>query len=68
VDGQTTFALSERPVDPTTVMAFARGVKLTYGTDYVVNGVTDQTLTYIVHAANPALLTTDTLEVWYALL
>jgi hypothetical protein len=67
-DGQTAFTLSARPVDPTTVMAFARGVKLTYGTDYTVGGTTNQDLTYIVNAANPALLTTDTLEVWYALL
>jgi hypothetical protein len=64
-NGQTAFSLSFQPTDPTTVMAFVRGVKLTYGIDYIISGVTDQDFTYIVHAANPALLTTDTLEVWY---
>ena len=66
--GQTAFTLTQRPLDPVTVMAWARGVKLVYGVDYTVTGFTDQDLTYIVHAANPALLLTDTLEVWYILL
>ena len=70
-NGQTVFALSKRPLDPTTVMAFVRGVKLVYGTDYTVSGTTDQVFTYLAIPApssNPPLLTTDTLEVWYALL
>jgi hypothetical protein len=63
--GQTAFTLPSRPLDPTAVMAWARGVKLVYGVDYTVTGFTDQDFTYIVHGANPALLLTDTLEVWY---
>jgi hypothetical protein len=67
-DGQTVFNLSARPLDPTTVQAYARGVKLTYGVDYTVGGVSGKDLTYIVSGSNPSLLTTDTLEVWYVLL
>jgi len=68
VNGQTVFTLSNRPIDPTTVMLFVRGVKLVYGIDYTVGGITDQTVTYIVSGSNPPLLTTDTLEAWFMLL
>jgi hypothetical protein len=68
VNGQTILNLSLRPLDPTTVQAFVNGVKINYGTNYTVGGVTNQTLTYIVSGSNPALLTTDVFEVWYVLL
>jgi hypothetical protein len=67
VNGQTVFTLSARPLQPGFVQAYARGIKLTYGVDYVVSGTTNQTLTYIVSGSNPALVTTDTLEVFYPL-
>jgi len=70
-NGQTAFTLSSRPLDPTTVMMFVNGVKLKYGTDYIVGGTTDQDLTHLsipAPSSNPPLKTTDVLEVWYALL
>lgn len=66
-NGQTSFTLSLRPLDPTAVQLFLNGVKLKYGIDYVVAGVTDQILTYIPSGSNPALQTTDVLEAWYLL-
>lgn len=65
VDGQTVFTLTKRPLDPTAVMIFARGVKIVYGVDYTITGTTDQTVTYIVSGSNPPLLTTDLVEAWY---
>ncbi len=64
-DGQTVFALSNRPLDPTTVQVFVNGVKILYGTDYVVGGASGQVMTYIVSDSNPALLITDLIEVWF---
>lgn len=66
-NGQTSFTLSLRPLDPTAVQLFLNGVKLKYGIDYTVAGVTDQILTYIPSGSNPALQTTDVLEAWYLL-
>lgn len=69
VNGQTAFTLSFRPLDPTTVIMWVRGVKLLYGTDYVVSGPTNQDLTHLsipAPSSNPPLLTTDDVEVWYA--
>jgi len=65
--GQTSFSLSLRPLDPTAVQLFLNGVKLKYGIDYTVSGVTDQNVTYIPSASNPALTITDILESWYLL-
>lgn len=65
VNGQTSFTLSVRPLDPTTVMLFCRGIKLVYGVDYTVGGITNQTVTYIVSGTNPALITTDQVEAFY---
>lgn len=70
-NGQTAFTLSARPLDPTTVMAFVNGVKLRYGVDYSVGGPTNQDFTHLsvpAPSSNPPLVTTDVLEVWYALL
>lgn len=68
VNGQTVFALSMRPLDPSTVQVFLNGVKLTYGVNYTITGSTDQVLTYIPSVSNPVLLTTDTVEVFYSLI
>ncbi len=65
VAGQTVFTLSVRPLDPTTVQMFLNGVKLRYGIDYSVGGVTDQTVTYVPSASNPVLAVTDQLEFTY---
>jgi hypothetical protein len=65
--GQTAFTLSLRPLDPTAVQLFLNGVKLKYGIDYTVGGVTDQNVTYIPSVSNPTLATTDILEAWYLL-
>lgn len=67
-NGQTSFpnALSERPLDPETVQAYLNGVKLQYGTDYEIGGPPfNRDLTYM---GVPSLLTTDIIEVWYAML
>jgi hypothetical protein len=66
-DGQLTFTLPNRPLDPTAVQMFLNGVKLQYGLNYTVGGTTNQTVTYIVSGSNPALLTTDIVEFWYLL-
>ncbi|MGW8181820.1 MAG: hypothetical protein ACWGQW_24080, partial [bacterium] len=70
-NGQTSFTLGNQPLDPTAVMAFLNGVKLTYGVNYTVGGSTNQTLIYIPSAVpgpNPPLDTTDVLEVYYAMI
>lgn len=64
VEGQTVFTLPDRPLSPTTVQLFLNGVKLQYGVDYSLSGITSQTLTYS-SISNPTLLTTDILEVSY---
>lgn len=68
VNGQTVFSLSERPLDPIAVQLFLNGVKLSYGTNYMVSGITNQVLTYIPSlpfGPNPPLQTTDVLEAYY---
>lgn len=65
-EGQTVFALPERPLSPTTVQLFLNGVKLQYGVDYSLSGITSQVLTYS-GVSNPTLLTSDILEVSYVL-
>ena len=67
VNGQTDFALSQRPLDPVTVQLFINGVKANYGVGYTVGGTTNQVLTYIPFplSPNPPLLTTDVIEMWY---
>ena len=70
-DGQTTFSLSYRPLDPTTVMAWLNGNKLQYDIDYIVTGgPTYQTLIYNPTLVPPALTIKlgDILEVYYAVL
>ncbi len=72
VDGQTVFTLSQRPLDPTAVMMWLNGVKMRYGVDYTVGGVSNQTVTFNPSPSNlnpdtPGLLTTDTCEFWYLL-
>jgi hypothetical protein len=64
-DGQTVFTMSLRPLDPIAVQLYLNGVKLKYGTDYNVSGITNTTVTYIVSDSNPALTTMDILEIWY---
>lgn len=68
VNGQTAFVLAKRPLAANNVIATVRGVNLVYGVDFTVGGTTDQNLTYIVSGSNPALLTTDTFELYYPLL
>ena len=65
--GQTVFAIPFRPVNPATVQLFLNGVKLQYGVNYTVGGVTNQTVTYIVSGTNPSLTTSDVLEFWYSI-
>jgi len=65
--GQTAFLLTERPLDPVAVQVYLNGVKLSYGTNYTVGGVTNQNLTYIPSGTNPPLLATDVVEAWYVL-
>lgn len=67
-NAQTVFALTNRPLDPTTVQVYLNGVKLAYGVNYTVTGPTNQILTYIPTLSNPPLLATDILECWYNLL
>lgn len=64
-DGQTTFTLSQRPLDPTAVRLSLRGVNLDYGVDFTVGGITNQTVTYIPSSTNPSLLAGDRLSFWY---
>jgi hypothetical protein len=68
IDGQTTFTLPSRPLDPLTVQMWVNGVKMAYGTNYTVGGPNNLTLTYIVTGSSPALITTDVVEFWYILL
>jgi hypothetical protein len=68
VNGQTLFNLPNRPLDPTTVLMFVNGVKIDYGTNYTVGGPYNLVVTYIVSGSNPALITTDQIELWYILL
>lgn len=67
-DGQTHFpnALSYRPLDPDTVQAWLNGVKLQHGVDYEVNGLPLNR--DFVYTAIPPLLSTDVIEIWYAIL
>jgi hypothetical protein len=67
-NGQTIFALSQRPLAPDNVIAWLNGVKITYGIDYTITGPSNQIFTYIVSGSNPPLLTTDKLELYYPLL
>jgi hypothetical protein len=67
-NGQTNFVLSDRPLAPDNVIAWVNGVKITYGVDYTISGPSNQAFTYIVSGSNPALLTTDELELYYPLL
>ena len=70
VNNQTIFTLGQRPLDPDAVQVFLNGVKLAYGTNYTVGGLTNQTLTYIPSiptGPNPPLVITDVLEAWYLL-
>lgn len=60
--GQTSFTLSARPNDPLAVQLFLNGVKLRYGVDYTVSGLTDQTVTYV---PGPAIALLDVLEAYY---
>ncbi len=64
-DGQTSFTLSSRPLDPSAVQAFVNGVKLAYGINYSVGGASNRDLTYIGSPSNPTLVVTDVLECWY---
>ena len=62
VDGQTAFNLSYMPLDTTAVLMFINGIKQIYNVDYVVFG---NVVTY-TGASPSTLLTTDTVEFWYA--
>jgi hypothetical protein len=67
-DGQTLFpdALSGSPLDPATVQAWLNGSKLQYGVDYTVGGPPlNRDITYLT--SFPSLITSDVLEVFYAL-
>lgn len=67
-NGQTTFYMSSRPLDPTTVQMYLNGVKLQYGIDYTVNGPTNTEVTYYPNPPlRPDVVTTDIVEFYYLL-
>lgn len=67
-DGDTGFILTERPLDPLSVQMFVNGVKLQYGIDYTVSGLTNMNVTYIPNPpVRPTLVTSDIVEFWYLL-
>ena len=67
-NGQTIFTLSSRPLDPTTVQMFVNGVKMQYGVDFTVAGITNTTVTYYPNPPlRPALITTDIVDFIYLL-
>jgi len=59
-NGQTSFTLTNAPIDSTTVMMFINGFKQIYGTDYTGSG---QTITWL--NTDYTLETTDKVEFWY---
>lgn len=59
-NGQTSFTLTNDPIDSTTVMMFINGFKQIYGTDYTGSG---QTITWL--NTDYTLETTDKVEFWY---
>jgi len=67
-NGQTIFTLPSRPANPTAVQLYLNGINLQYGVNFTVGGVTDQTVTYIVTGSNPALETTDAVQVFYSVI
>lgn len=70
-NGQTIFNLSERPLNPHSLMLFRNGNMLEQGDDYTLSGVTLQTLTIIPTAVfedNPPLTTDEVLVAFYLVL
>lgn len=66
--GQTSFSLSQRPLEPTSVQMYLNGVKLQYGAgaDYTVSGATNQTVTYYPsYPVHPPINLGDVVEFWY---
>jgi hypothetical protein len=59
-NGQTSFTLSNEPIDSTTVMMFINGFKQIYGIDYTGSG---QVITWL--NTDYTLETTDKVEFWY---
>ncbi len=59
-NGQTSFTLTNEPLDSTTVMMFVNGFKQIYGIDYTGSG---QTITWL--NTDYTLETTDKVEFWY---
>lgn len=57
-NSQTSFTLSQIPIQPNAVVMFVDGIKQQYGVDYVVS---NNAVTY----GGVALLTTDEVEFWY---
>jgi hypothetical protein len=71
-DGQTSFTLSSRPSNPTSVQMFLNGVKLNYGTDYTVAGDTNTSVTYYpsltgYDPVRPVIQAGDRIEFWYVI-
>lgn len=58
-DGQTSFTLSQEPIQNIGVMMFLNGLKQARGTDFTSAGTT------VTYTGSIALQTTDTVEFWY---
>lgn len=57
-NGQTVFTLPSTPAAPGNSLLFLNGIKQAYGVDYVIDGL-------ILTWSSIALLTSDTLEIFY---
>lgn len=58
-DGQTSFTLSQEPIQNVGVMMFLNGLKQARGTDFTSVGTT------VTYTSSISLQTTDTVEFWY---
>jgi len=68
-NGQTSFTLSNRPISPSSVQMYVRGIKQVYSVGFIVGGSTDQDVTYIPapgpSSPTPVLQVGDTIDFWY---
>ena len=59
IDSQTSFTLSNTPIDNSTVQMYFNGIKQQNGVDYSTSGTT------VTYLGTPSLETTDIVEFWY---